>query len=190
MVRTAQHHRGERPGCNAPAVAQYVFASLLAVVNRPLADLTIGIVGIGHVGSIVENWARSLGMRVMLCDPPRQLAEGGDHWQYLDEIASRADIVTFHVPLTSRRRPPNPPPHWQRLRQPPPRLVIINSSRGAVADTAALLRAAKTGKTGPLIIDCWEGEPDIDRGLLEAATIATPHIAAIPAREKCGRRRW
>ena len=41
------------PGCNAPAVAQYVFASLLAVINRPLADLTIGIVGVGHVGSIV-----------------------------------------------------------------------------------------------------------------------------------------
>ncbi len=166
------------PGCNAPAVAQYVFASLLAVVNRPLADLTIGIVGIGHVGSIVENWARSLGMRVMLCDPPRQLAEGGDHWHTLDEIASRADIVTFHVPLTVDGD--HPTHHLigsgflDSLRRAP---VIINSSRGAVADTAALLRAAKTGKIGPLIIDCWEGEPDIDRGLLEAATIATPHIA-------------
>ena len=136
------------PGCNAPAVAQYVFASLLAVVNRPLADLTIGIVGIGHVGSIVENWARSLGMRVMLCDPPRQLAEGGDHWHTLDEIASRADIVTFHVPLTVDGD--HPTHHLigsgflDSLRRAP---VIINSSRGAVADTAALLRAAKTGKT-------------------------------------------
>jgi len=52
------------PGCNAPAVAQYVFASIMQVINRPVSQYKIGIVGVGHVGSIVERWARSLDMKV------------------------------------------------------------------------------------------------------------------------------
>ena len=88
------------PGCNAPAVAQYVFATLLNVINRPLQSYTLGIVGVGHVGSIVERWAKALDMKVLRCDPPRQEAEGGDDWVDLDTIAREADIITFHTPLT------------------------------------------------------------------------------------------
>ncbi len=165
------------PGCNAPAVAQYVFASILAVVTRPLAGLTIGIVGVGHVGSIVENWAHSLGMNVMRCDPPRQRNEGGD-WATLQEIAADADIITFHTPLTHGG--PDATFHladsafFNALRHKP---VIINSARGPVTDTRALIPAAENGQTGPLIIDCWENEPEIDRTLLKIAAVATPHIA-------------
>lgn len=88
------------PGCNAPAVAQYVFATLLNVINRPLNTYTIGIVGVGHVGSIVEKWAHSLEMKVLRCDPPRRRDEGGDDWVDLDTLAQEADIITFHTPLT------------------------------------------------------------------------------------------
>lgn len=166
------------PGCNAPAVAQYVFASLLSVINRPLHTLTIGIVGLGHVGSIVESWARGFDMKVLRCDPPRQQAEGGDDWADLNRIAAEADIITFHVPL--EREGEHPTYHMvdeaflAKLRRAP---VIVNSSRGAVFDTEAVLAARAAGLTGPLIVDCWENEPHIDRNLLAAAAIATPHIA-------------
>ena len=64
------------PGCNAPAVGQYVFGSVGALLPGSLEGLTLGVVGVGHVGSLVARWGRSLGMRVMECDPPRQRAEG------------------------------------------------------------------------------------------------------------------
>lgn len=166
------------PGCNAPAVAQYVFATLLNVINRPLAAHTIGIVGLGHVGSIVAHWAEGFDMKVLRCDPFRRKAEGGDGWCDLDTIAREADIITFHTPLT--KDGPHPTYHmadeafFGKLRRAP---IIINSARGAIVDTQALIDARRQGKTGPLIIDCWEGEPAINKELLELAHIATPHIA-------------
>lgn len=166
------------PGCNAPAVAQYVFATLARLINRPLTQYTLGIVGVGHVGSIVERWARAMGMRVLLCDPPRQQAEGGDGWSTLHDIAVQADIVTFHTPLT--RDGDCPTFHladrnfFRSLRRAP---VIINAARGPVVDTQALIDAIRDGIVGPTIIDTWEGEPSISRELLGLVDIATPHIA-------------
>lgn len=166
------------PGCNAPAVAQYVFGTIMQLTNRPLPGQTIGIVGVGHVGSIVERWARGLDMRVLRCDPPRQRAEGGDDWASLERIAAEADIITFHTPLT--RQGDDATYHMvdaaflSSLRRAP---IIINSARGEIVDTPALIAARDAGLTGPLAIDCWENEPDIDRGLLERCAVATPHIA-------------
>lgn len=166
------------PGCNAPAVAQYVFGALMQIVNRPPAGQTIGIVGVGHVGAIVERWARGLDMRVLRCDPPRQRAEGGDGWASLGQIAREADIITFHTPLT--RDGEDATYHLvdsaflSMLRRAP---IIVNSARGEIVDTAALVAAKDAGLTGPLAVDCWEGEPDIDRGLLRRCAVATPHIA-------------
>lgn len=165
------------PGCNAPAVAQYVFASILAITKRPLTEMTIGIVGVGNVGRIVEQWAHSLGMTVLRCDPPRQLAEGGQ-WNTLDEIAEKADIVTFHTPLTKTGA--NATFHLigkeflTALKRKP---ILINAARGPVADTQALIEAIRGGQVGPVAIDCWENEPAISHELLELVTIATPHIA-------------
>ncbi|MDO4319970.1 MAG: 4-phosphoerythronate dehydrogenase [Bacteroidales bacterium] len=166
------------PGCNAPAVAQYVFSSIIRLVNRQLRQHTIGIVGVGHVGRIVEQWARALEMPVMLCDPPRQRAEGGDQWSTLDDIARRADIITFHTPLTREGNHAT----WHladadffgRLRRGP---IIINAARGPVTDTAAWIDAIDSGITGPAVVDCWEDEPRISLDLLERAAIGTPHIA-------------
>lgn len=166
------------PGCNAPAVAQYVFAAIMQVINRPLRSYTLGIVGVGHVGSIVERWAKALDMNVLVCDPLRQEAEGGDQWVDLDTIARKADIITFHTPLT--REGEHATYHmadeafFAKLRRSP---IIINSARGEIVDTPALIEARKAGKVGGMIIDCWENEPDIDRELLAMADVATPHIA-------------
>lgn len=166
------------PGCNAPAVAQYVLASLLNVINRPLADHTIAIIGLGHVGSIVERWSKALGMRVLRCDPPRRRAEGGDDWADLDTIAREADIITVHTPLT--RTGDDMTYHLidadflSRLRRAP---ILVNSARGEIFDTQAVVAAKDAGLTGPLIVDCWEGEPHIDSALLSRCAVATPHIA-------------
>lgn len=162
------------PGCNAPAVAQYVMASILAIANRPIEQYTIGIIGVGHVGSIVERWARRMGMEALVNDPPRQAAEGSDNWSTLDEIAERADIITVHTPLDATTRHLLDDAYISTFRRSP---IVINAARGPVADTDALIRGIDSGKIHHLVIDCWENEPDISRELLRRATIATPHIA-------------
>jgi erythronate-4-phosphate dehydrogenase len=166
------------PGCNAPAVAQYVMASLAQVINRPIDQYTIGIVGVGHVGSIVANWARSLDMKVLLCDPPRARREGGEGFVTLEEIAAKADIITFHTPLT--RSGEDATYHladekfFQSLRFAP---IIINSSRGEVVDNRALVKALDDGMVLKAVVDTWENEPKLLPELLQRASISTPHIA-------------
>ncbi len=174
------------PGCNAPAVAQYVLASALRLIgDRRPEELTLGIVGVGHVGSIVERWARGLGFRLLLCDPPREEAEGCDRFVSLGEIARRADIITFHTPHTLTG--PYATHHladssfFSSLERQP---IIINSARGPITDTTALLDAIDAGKVGSVVIDCWEGEPDINLDLLDNAAYATPHIAGYSAEGK------
>ena len=130
------------PGCNAPAVAQYVLASIYALVPEP-EGLTVGVVGVGHVGRIVARWCEALGMNVLCCDPPRAEAEGPAGFVALDEIARRADIITFHTPHT-KAPAPYPSHHladeafFASLQRTP---LIINAARGPVVDNAALLRA-------------------------------------------------
>ncbi len=166
------------PGCNAPGVAQYVMASIVQLANRPLSQYTIGIVGVGHVGSIVERWARALDMNVLVCDPPRRRAEGGNQWTTIDRIAAESDIITFHTPLT--RDGEDITYHmadeefFAKLRRAP---ILINSARGAIIDTPSLVRAIDNGVVSAVAIDCWEGEPEISRELLDRVAIATPHIA-------------
>ena len=162
------------PGCNAPAVAQYVLASILRLTNRPAEQYTIGIVGVGHVGRIVERWCRALEMNVMVCDPPRQQAEGGDQWCTLADIAREADIITFHTPLDAETRHMANADFFASLRRHP---MLINAARGPIVDTPSLIAAIESGQVHGTVIDCWEGEPRISRRLLELADIATPHIA-------------
>lgn len=153
------------PGCNAPAVAQYVLSSVNALGIR---NGTIGIVGVGHVGSIVDRWARANGFRTLLCDPPLGLHTP------LATLASEADVITFHTPLDSSTRHIADASFFAGCRRKP---VIINAARGAIVDTPALINALREGYVSAAVIDCWEGEPAIDRTLLELADIATPHIA-------------
>lgn len=173
------------PGCNAPAVGQYVFSSLMTLINRPIEQHTIGIVGAGHVGKIVESWARALDMRVLVCDPPRAREEGGEGFCDVDTIARESDIITFHTPLTHEG--PDATYHlagedfFNKVRRAP---IFINAARGPVADTAALIAALDRGAISHAVIDCWENEPDIDPVLLEKAVIATPHIAGYSAQGK------
>lgn len=167
------------PGCNAPAVAQYVIASLQRLYGENLAGMKLGIVGVGHVGSIVERWAEGLGIEVLPCDPPRAEREGGEKEFFpLSHLAQIADAITFHTPLTRTGQHATwhlaDEAFYSGLRRRP---AIVNSARGGVTDTVALKSALRLGKAGHAVIDCWEGEPGIDRELLAMADVATPHIA-------------
>lgn len=163
------------PGCNAPAVAQWVHASILMWMKsfNIHAPITLGVVGVGHVGSIVARWAQQLGYRVLLNDPPRAMQEGEADFFAIEELQRECDIITFHIPLTSDGDYPT----WhlcneQFLNDLRKCRLLINAARGAVCDNQALLNW-----NGDLALDCWEGEPVISVPLLEKAFIATPHIA-------------
>lgn len=173
------------PGCNAASVAQYVRSVLLLLhrdKNRRLEDMTIGVVGCGHVGSKVVEAARAEGMRVLVCDPPRQAAGEGNDFVPLDEIEREADVITFHVPLTRSGQYKTlhlaDEAFFDRLRKRP---VIINTSRGGVVSNAALKDAIIYNKVSEAVIDTWENEPLIDRALLGMVWIGTPHIAGYSA---------
>lgn len=165
------------PGCNAPAVAQWVISSIGRYVpNRD--GLTLGVVGVGNVGKIVTQWAPLLNLNVLSCDPPRALKEGPEGFVDLDVIAREADIITFHTPLIKEGEYKTyhlaDRTFFDKLNKRP---LILNASRGQVVDTEALLDALSKDKVRGAIIDCWEGEPEINRGLLRDALVATPHIA-------------
>ena len=166
------------PGCNAPAVAQYVLSAICTLWSRPLNETTIGIIGVGNVGSIVSRWCKALGMNVMAVDPFRQQKETDAPWFSLAETAEKADIITFHTPLTQEGDHPTyhlvDSAFFDRLGSNP---LIINSSRGAVIDNKAWLNAIEQGKLSGSVVDVWENEPFISTRLLELADIATPHIA-------------
>lgn len=173
------------PGCNALSVGQYVLASIVLwarTQKRDISDFTIGIVGVGHVGSVVERYCRALGMNVLLNDPPRAEVEGSDNFVSLDEIARRADIVTFHTPLVMQGEHATchlcSARFLESLQRKP---LLINSSRGAVVDDYALLRALNMEKVSDAVMDCWEGEPRLNTALMLASFIATPHIAGYSA---------
>lgn len=172
------------PGCNAGSVEQYVHASLLLLKRHKGLDLkkaTLGIVGVGHVGKRVQRMAEALGMRVLLNDPPRE-DNGESGFVSLQTIAEESDVITFHTPLNREGKYRTfhlaDASFFERLKRTP---FIINSSRGEVVETSALLKALEVEKVKDAVIDTWEGEPNISLDLLRKVFIATPHIAGYSA---------
>jgi erythronate-4-phosphate dehydrogenase len=169
------------PGSNARSVAEYVVAALLVLEARGalrVAGSTMGVVGVGNVGSKVAALARALGMRVLLNDPPRARSEASGGFVSLDEVCARADVVTFHVPLERGGDDPT----WHMIDEGllgkiKHGATLFNTSRGAVHDTDALKAAKRSGRIGALVVDVFEHEPGIDAELALAADISTPHVA-------------
>jgi erythronate-4-phosphate dehydrogenase len=169
------------PGCNSCSVEQYILSVLLNIASQEGFDLsskTLGIVGVGHVGSKVEKIARVLGMQVLLNDPPRARAEGPHSFVDLAQILQEADIITLHVPLNLSGE--DKTYHLAGndfFRHVAKKGVFINSSRGGVVDSGALKAALMNHKLAGAVLDVWEGEPGIDLEFLDMARIATTHIA-------------
>ena len=169
------------PGCNSWSVQQYI-GSLLVTMSRTLGfsfrEKTIGVVGVGNVGSKVARLAVLLGFRVLLCDPPRARREGSGQFVSLDELISRSDIITLHVPLI--RDGEDATFHMfddSRLASMNKNQILINSSRGEVVDGAALKNALAQKSILAASLDVWENEPQIDPQLLSLLFTGTPHIA-------------
>ena len=173
------------PGCNSGSVMQYIAAVLAHLSNKygfDYTEKTIGIVGVGNVGSKVARLASLLGMKVLLNDPPRERKEGKGEFISLNEIQQRADIITFHVPLNNKGSDKTHHLFDENfLGKLKPGTIIINSSRGEVVSTSVLKNALKQNKIKAAVLDVWENEPGIDQELLEIVDIGTPHIAGYSA---------
>jgi erythronate-4-phosphate dehydrogenase len=172
------------PGCNANSVAEYVLTALLLEAERHNlalnAEWTLGVIGVGHIGTRVVEKAYDLGVKVLMNDPPR-LAEHGPingDFSELDVLLSKSDAVTLHVPLTSAGS------HATRgmvnhrfFGAMKPGTLFLNTSRGEVMDGEAVRSALKCGMLLQAVLDVWEHEPAIDADLLQRVDIGTPHIA-------------
>jgi erythronate-4-phosphate dehydrogenase len=181
------------PGCNANSVSEYITAALLCLGRRhgiTLEGLTMGVIGVGNVGSRVVRKARALGMRVLMNDPPRERGivppvGAGDADDFepgpfvsLDRILAESDIVTVHTPLT--REGADRTFHladrtfFGRVRK---GCIFIDAARGAIVDTGALLEALESGQVSHAVLDTWEGEPRYRTDILTRVDLGTPHIA-------------
>ncbi len=169
------------PGCNANSVAEYVTAAVCRIAHERGLDLekmTMGVVGVGQVGSRVVKKAEVLGMRVLQNDPPLAIATQDPVYVSLDRVLEEADVVTFHVPLTRNGKFPT----WhlcnchffEHVR---PGCIFINAARGEIVDTDSLLYALDRHVVSDAVLDTWENEPLISAELLSKVRIATPHIA-------------
>jgi erythronate-4-phosphate dehydrogenase len=169
------------PGCNSSSVQQYIAAALLKIASADNCNLegkTLGIIGVGNVGSKVEKLARAIGMNVLLNDPPRERLEGSDNFESFETVLSESDIISVHVPLNL----PGEDSTYHLFNEDSFGKIkrgawFINSSRGEVADTKSLKKSIEKGILKGTIIDVWENEPEIDRDLMQMSIIATPHIA-------------
>ncbi|NNJ14614.1 4-phosphoerythronate dehydrogenase PdxB [Pseudomonas putida CSV86] len=173
-------HWSSAPGCNARGVVDYVLSSLLTLAELDGADLsqrTYGVVGAGEVGGRLVQVLRGLGWKVLVCDPPRQAAEGGDYVA-LERILAECDVISLHTPLTRAGEQPT----WhlfdrQRLARLRPGAWLINAARGPVIDNTALRELLLEREDVLAVLDVWEEEPLVDVELADLCVIATPHIA-------------
>ena len=169
------------PGCNAIAVVEYVFSALLMLAERDgfaLADRTVGIVGVGNVGGRLQRRLEALGIKTLLCDPPR--ADNGDEGDFrsLDDLVAEADVITFHTPLYKEGQYKSLHLADEALiRRLKPGTILINACRGPVVDNAALLKCLEAGQALSVVLDVWEPEPDLNLALLDKVDLGTSHIA-------------
>jgi erythronate-4-phosphate dehydrogenase len=169
------------PGCNSSSVQQYLVSTLLYLTqekNLELDKLTLGIVGVGNVGSKVAAAAEALGMRVLLNDPPRKRREKNPKFLELDQLLAESDVLTLHVPLNKDGRDKTfemvSRDFTRKLKK---GAILINTSRGKVIQEDALLEALASGTLADVVLDVFPEEPVISPALLEAVTLGTPHIA-------------
>ncbi len=172
------------PGCNATAVEQYVDAAIRTwLKKRHINKLPIvGIVGVGHVGTLVAKRWQDYGAQVLCCDPPRERAESLTDFKDIKQLAENCDVITLHTPLTH---------HCEHATYhivsdeildifSGNNKLLINAARGGVLDEESAIRHTNID----YIIDCWEHEPDINKTMLQHCFIGTPHIAGYSAQGK------
>jgi erythronate-4-phosphate dehydrogenase len=165
-------------GCNAQAVAEYVITALLAVKPELIdaeKNFTLGIIGLGNVGSRLAVMAQLLGWKIIGFDPfvhSDQVAQVD-----FDDLLNTADAISIHVPLT--KTGPHPTYHLfnqTTFAQLKTSTILINSARGPVIEEQALIQDIRNTQRH-VVLDVFEHEPVITEALLSLVKIVTPHIA-------------
>lgn len=171
-------------GCNARAVVEYVVCVLAALQkNQILADkkLRVGVMGVGRIGQQVVDVMQALGHEVIQCDPFRALAEKNFSATPIEEFAD-LDFISLHTPLT--KHGPFPTYHLIEknfLQRQKKNCVLLNAGRGAVINFNDL---KLYGEHLIWCLDVFEQEPYVDFDVLNAAVVATPHIAGYSVQSK------
>jgi erythronate-4-phosphate dehydrogenase len=166
-------------GSNSTAVAEHVAAFLCALeaIWSQRQTRTIGIVGVGHCGSKVAKVAQALGFDPVLCDPPLARETGSARFRPLAELCD-CDVLTLHTPLIREGRDRTEGMiDAAYLRKLKPGGIVVNTARGGLVVEPALVAALKAGHLAAAALDVWQGEPRVDLTVLEAVTLATPHVA-------------
>ncbi|MCM8539790.1 MAG: 4-phosphoerythronate dehydrogenase [Lentisphaeraceae bacterium] len=173
------------PGCNSESVAQYLSSVFVELSERHSIDLpgkTLGIIGCGNVGSKVKLKAEALGMKVLVCDPPRAEKEGPEGFSDLETLVVNSDFITLHVPLFREGDLKTfhlaDAEFFKKMKD---SAFVFNTSRGEVIDNSDLEKALKNKEIKGAVLDVWENEPDINLELLKLVDICTSHIAGYSA---------
>ncbi len=169
------------PGCNAISVAEYVISALVVLAEKyllNLSSLTVGIVGGGNTGTRLSEKLDALGIAYKMSDPVLA-ASGTDNRDFvsLEEILA-CDVISLHVPLT--RDDENATYHLlnaDNLATLRDEQILITACRGEVIDNKALLALKEQGHGLKLVLDVWEGEPNVLTPLIDYVDIASAHIA-------------
>jgi erythronate-4-phosphate dehydrogenase len=162
-------------GCNAGGVTNYVFSALYGTAARKsisLAGATLGIIGLGSAGSRVEEMGLRLGFKILRYDPLRAAAEGPADFHPLHEVLAGSDVVTMHIPVNDTTRGMANAEFFATMK---PGAFFINTAQGELVVEQDLIDAIP--RLGPVALDTWCHEPDINRELMALVDIATPHIA-------------
>jgi D-3-phosphoglycerate dehydrogenase len=149
-------------------------------LGTELRGKTLGIVGLGRIGSAVAGRARAFDMNVVAFDPyfnPDVARELGIEMTSFDDLLARSDFITLHTPLTEDTRGIIGESSIAKMRS---GVRIINCARGGLVDEAALAEAIKSGKVAGAALDVFEQEPtSADNPLLSLdQVITTPHLGA------------
>ncbi|AAZ25306.1 4-phosphoerythronate dehydrogenase [Colwellia psychrerythraea] len=177
------------PGCNAISVAEYVLSALVVLAERyllTLSSLTVGIVGGGNTGTRLSEKLTALGIQHKICDPLLAEKQKQDkshpptdqrHYVPLVDVLA-CDVISLHVPkVVGGEHPTNKLINAENLALLREDQILISACRGDVIDNHALLALKTAGHGVKIVLDVWQGEPDVLEALIPYTEIATAHIA-------------
>jgi (S)-sulfolactate dehydrogenase len=194
-------------GANALAVSEYVVGTAMVLLRgvylssaavasgtwpraalsngREISGTCLGLVGFGGIGQLTARLAQGLGMVVMAHDPMMDVdnplwAKTGVQCATLDGLLSKADVISLHVPLTTRTANML---SVERIAGMKRGAILINTSRGGIADEAAVVAALREGRLGGAAFDVFESEPLVPDNVWKNCpnAILTPHVAGVTA---------